>query len=69
MYVKESQAVELTCHKTINSTHDGKPCKGRKCMAWEPIEWTMTPCPHCGEEIDAAGVDGESWGRCAARWK
>lgn len=53
MYVLEGEQVNLTCHKTISPTSEGKPCKGLKCAAFRPIDWMMTPCPHCGETIKA----------------
>jgi hypothetical protein len=68
MYILEEEAGEITCHKTISPTSNGKPCKGRKCAAFRPVDWMMTPCPHCGEVITATDSKQVIW-HCVAQYK
>ena len=69
MWVREKDARQLICHKTIGPQSMGRKCKGAKCSAWDPVEFKFN-CNACGEWNTPSGLStADMWGKCTAKFK
>jgi phage FluMu protein Com len=69
MYKKEKDLIKCICWRTISPSVKGRPCIGRKCASWEPLEYYKFNCDKCKHINTMGGLETkDNWGRCGKRY-